>query len=223
MKLDPFSSLRQFSDHLKIVIFEREDDFSDVSIPNVLHASTFASLNQVHGKRTVIARAPSERMDQADGIVTDIQGLALSVRWADCQNFVVYAPKQHVVGLIHAGWRGLIAGALEEHFRVLKDEWNISPADVWIGAGPSLCTNCAEFSDPMHELGETDPEFFEGNNVNLHGIADAKLTAIGVPKLQQERLEACPCCNRDVYWTYRGGDRDAVLRGKINALAAVLI
>ncbi|MDD5469331.1 MAG: polyphenol oxidase family protein [Candidatus Peribacteraceae bacterium] len=220
---NPFPLFEQFAHRLRVTIFRREDAFSDAAALRHFDGAGGASLWQVHGGESIVVRQPTERAEKADGIATDTTGLVLSIRWADCQNFVIYAPNQHVVGILHAGWRGLAADALANHYALLKEKWGILPEETYIGAGPSLCTACAEFSDPAHELPSADPQFFHGKHVDLRGIADAQLDAIGVPRIQRERIENCTCCCPNEYWTYRGGDRESVLSGRTNALACMLL
>lgn len=161
-------------------------------------------------------------MPGADGIVTDRPGLALSTRSADCQSFIVFAPERSVLGVLHVGWRGLIAGAIPAFYAVLKREWNIDPRQTFVGIGPSLCPACAGFSDPVRELPNIPAAFVQGKNVDLRGAADAQLLALGLPRDHLERSLDCTCCHPEKYWTYRGGDREAVKAGHTNLLAAVL-
>jgi copper oxidase (laccase) domain-containing protein len=69
----------------------------------------------------IAADAPSNRTEEADGMITDVPGLALNLRVADCQSFVIFSPKKNVLGLLHVGWRGLISGAIPEFFAVLTN------------------------------------------------------------------------------------------------------
>ena len=120
------------------------------------------------------------------------------------------------------GWRGLIAGAIPEFFRVLKKEWGIDPSQTFVGAGPSLCKRCAEFTNPARELPSLSPQFVEKRHVDLQGAADAEFIALGVPENAIERSPDCTCCHPEKYWTYRGGDREAVKNGQTNMLVCLL-
>jgi hypothetical protein len=134
---------------------------------------------------------------------------------------VVYAPERGVLGVIHAGWRGLTSGVLHKHFRVLEEEWNVTPAEVFIGAGPSLCQRCSEFTNPAEELRGIDPKFFDGRLVDLQGIATDQLISLGVPPERIERHPDCTRCKADVYWSYRA-DAATVKRSGRNVTAAFI-
>lgn len=220
----PFSLLEPYKNRLKIAMLTKIDDIqTDNQAAALVQAEKLAGLDQIHGNTTVVVREPVQRNIQADGMITDVPGLTLTIRWADCQNFVIYAPKDQVVGVLHAGWRGLHAGAIPQFFRVLKDEFDIDAKDVVVGAGPSLCTQCAEFSDPITELPNIAATYFHEKCVDLRQAATDQLIAFGVPEDAIERSSDCTRCMPETYWTYRGGDREDVLEGKINMLTCSLV
>lgn len=70
---------------------------------------------QVHSPEVVLVRAPwtSDGRPRADGLVTDVRGLALGVTGADC-GMILFADFQAgVIGACHAGWKGALTGILE--------------------------------------------------------------------------------------------------------------
>jgi YfiH family protein len=221
---NPFALLRRYENVASISLLTKTDQVhTDDEIQEKIGAKTLASLWQMHGPLSIIVREGSERTKQADGILTDTKDLSLTIRVADCQAFVFLVPEKGIIGLLHAGWRGLVAGTIPECIRVLKEEWKIDPSTVLVGAGPSLCTACAEFSDPVNELPGIDPSFFHGRNVDLRGIADSQLRFAGIRAEHIERHADCTRCHPDLYWSFRGGDRTKVEKGWTNVLTATLI
>jgi YfiH family protein len=215
----PFPLLRPFQDRVSISLLTKNDAVkTDADIGRILSSDRVASLWQVHGNRTVVVKNPTSRTEQADGIATDITGLTLTVRWADCQNFIILEPDRRIVCLVHAGWRGMKAKALTGAFAKLEEEWGIDPKNVWIGAGPSLCKTCAVFSDPAGELPEF-AAFTDDNSTDLQAAADAELMSLGVRPERIDRSADCTKCHPEKYWTYRGGDREAVKLGWANCLS----
>jgi len=216
----PFSLLAPYKDVIDVKLFTREDHLSDdASIERALGTDQFAVLKQVHGNRIAVVRGPQRRTEEADGAATDVKGLWLCVRIADCQPLIAYAPKQHMVGVIHAGWRGVRDGIIPAFFKKISDEWRIAPRDAFVCAGPSLCIQCAGFTDPSTELSTVDPRFFHGRFVDLRGAADDQLETLGVPASHRQRSPDCTRCENDTYWSYRGTDHDAVKDGFTNILA----
>lgn len=210
----PFTIFAPYRDQLDMRFFTKADQ--------PLDEHYLVSLNQVHGNTTIIVRSPSFREKEADGVITDQPDLTLTIRVADCQAFVVYAPEQNVIGLLHAGWKGLVNGAIAAFFEQMKREWNIDPSTVLVGAAPSLCMHCAEFTDPAKELIGIDPQFFDGRHANLRAIADDQLMRCGVLPEHMERMPDCTKCQSNAYWSYRGGDREVVIKGSTNVLTVKL-
>lgn len=190
-------------------------------IAQSLGTDGIARPEQVHGSGVWVTREPGINLVKADAVVTDEANLALAITWADCQNFLVYAPGKRVIGLIHAGWKGLRAGVIPAFFETLKREWRIDAIETFVGAGPSLCLACAEFTDPTHEVPELAP-FIRGRCIDLRAAAERHCVQSGLPLSHFERTEGCPRCESQTYWTYRGGDREEVKRGRVNVLACVL-
>jgi YfiH family protein len=219
----PFSLILPFADRFDVALFTKDDAINgDDAVARMLGSKSIATLAQVHGTQTVQVDAPMRRAMEADGMISATPGLWLCSRAADCQLFVVYAPKQHKAGILHAGWRGVRDGAVASFIRQFDDVWQITAKDLIVGIGPSLCCKCAEFSDPATELAGIDKRYVDGRHANLQGIADAMLQSLGIPPAQIERNADCTSCRADQYWSYRGGDREAVQKGYANVVACRL-
>ncbi len=99
-------------------------------------------LHQVHGNGVVVVSEPGQHAGAAaDAAVTSTPGCTLAVRSADCAPVVLLGA--HSVGLVHAGWRGLVAGVVSsavEAMRALGDE----PEQAHLG--PCIRPGCYEFS-----------------------------------------------------------------------------
>lgn len=222
MHRNPFALFRQFPE-VAIALYEKEDRVNKDHIADFFDSRSLAMPHQVHGNRTIRVRAPTMFAEDADGIVTDAPGLTLGILTADCQSFAVYSPKQRVIGLLHAGWRGLVNGAIPIFFDVLKAEWGIEPEQSFVAMGPSLCQACSAFTDPKKELPDVDPRFFSGRLVDLRGIADDQLDRLGSPPANRERHSACTRCASDQFCSYRGPDREAVKEGWENLITCTLL
>lgn len=204
-------------------MFTKEDDIrSDHDTATIAGAPDAAGLWQEHGNKTVVIRESTNRTIKADGMITDTPGLALCIRWADCQNFVIYEPKKNFLGVLHAGWRGMLSGAIPEFFKAMKSEFSIAGNDVFVGAGPSLCMQCAEFGVGHEVLKTLPPNLIDGRLANLQAEATRQLLAAGVQPSRIERNPDCTRCNPERYWSYRGEDKQQVTEGHTNMIVAAL-
>lgn len=205
----------QFADRIRCHFLGRNDSRN--------LSQNAVTLNQVHGNVTVYANTPLHHLAKADGVMTDVSGLDLTIRAADCQNFALYAPDVHACAVLHVGWRGLLCGAIPRCIETFTTHWEITPRDIYITAGPSLCTNCAEFSDPVTELPSIDPRFFSERTVDLQGIAEMQFFDTGVSPHKFLRHADCTLCKNAEYFSFRGKDREAVIAGTGNVLVATLL
>ena len=219
----PFGLLKPYEDLLEISLITREDAvYDDKGIASVLEAEHLASLKQVHGNRTTFVEEETIGTEEADGMITDTLNLTLAIRSADCQTFAVYAPSTHVTGVLHVGWKGLLHDAIPAWIALFCRTFRVTPSEVLIVAGPSLCKRCAEFTDPLQELKGIDPKFFEGRNVDLQGIAEDQFFALGIKPEHFERYPGCTKCEPETYWSYRA-DKEKVGEGYRNVLAVKLV
>jgi YfiH family protein len=77
-------------------------------------------LDQRHGAEVVVVRRPGEHAGvPADAAVTATPGAVLVVRTADCAPIALLAPE--AVGIVHAGWRGLVIGVVEAAVHALLE------------------------------------------------------------------------------------------------------
>ena len=99
-------------------------------------------LRQVHGDEVVrVTAAGGSAGARADGAVTDRPGCALAVLTADCAPVVLVGDKG-VLGVAHAGWRGLLAGVVQ---RTVKELRALGAGDVRAVIGPSIHAECCAF------------------------------------------------------------------------------
>jgi YfiH family protein len=138
---------------------------------------------QVHGTRVArIARRPDQISD-ADGQATATRGLAPLVLTADCLPTALIA--DGVVAMLHAGWRGLAGGILEEGVQAMR-ELGASQIAAAIGPGAGGC--CYEVGDEVRRAFGTT-----GRTIDLKAIARERLLAVGVKEVHDVGL--CTLCS----------------------------
>ena len=80
------------------------------------------TLYQVHSADVVVveeAWKPGEA-PRADGAVTRVTGLALGVLTADCAPVLLADEEAGVIGAVHAGWKGVLAGVAEAAVEAMR-------------------------------------------------------------------------------------------------------
>ena len=101
---------------------------------------------QVHGSVTRVvgradrgagAAAADAGVGEADALVTSDPGTVLGVLVADCVPIVLYDPAAHVLGCVHAGWRGTVAGVTGAAVAAMA-ALGTRPGDIIAGIGPAI-------------------------------------------------------------------------------------
>jgi polyphenol oxidase len=136
---------------------------------------------------------------QADGHATAAIGVGAMVLAADCVPVVLGA--QGAVAAVHAGWRGLAAGALEQGVLALRDVGGTGEIVAVVGPCAGAC--CYEVGEDVHaSFGE---EHRSGRLIDLRAIAHDRLLATGVAEVRD--VDACTICDERFFSYRREGAR----------------
>ncbi len=162
---------------------------------------------QVHGScvRRVLepppAPAPGERARRpadADGQATPLRGVGAMVLAADC--VPVALAGEGTVAALHAGWRGLSAGVLEEGVRALRELG--CAGDLVAVIGPCAGACCYEVGEEVHAAFAGAHR--HGRNIDLRAIASDALLAAGVADVRHEG--GCTICDERFFSHRREGE-----------------
>jgi YfiH family protein len=77
-------------------------------------------------------------VEGADALVTDVPGLPLCVRLADCVPVVIFDPERSVVGVAHAGWGGTVSRISSRTVEVMRERFGSDPDSIVAAIGPSI-------------------------------------------------------------------------------------
>ena len=70
-------------------------------------------LKQVHGGEIIRIRNSGDSQGvEGDGMISSISGVPMAIQVADCAPIVLIC-ETPVIGIVHAGWRGLLAGIVQ--------------------------------------------------------------------------------------------------------------
>jgi YfiH family protein len=160
--------------------------------------------HQVHGTRVhvVLADARDEtagEREEADGQATALAGVGVMVLSADCVPVALSAPG--AVAIVHAGWRGLAAGVLEQGVRTLRELAGAGTVSAAVGPCAGAC--CYEVGPEV--AARFDAEHRDGRLLDLRGIARERLLAAGVRDARDAR--ACTICDERFFSHRREGAR----------------
>jgi YfiH family protein len=105
-----------------------------------------ASAKQVHGRKIVLTPRlkAAKEFPGVDGFLTDAAEQPVAIFTADCVPIFMSARKGEVVGLLHAGWRGVQKGILSKAVNYVSRHWGIRPHEIVTWAGPHIGPCCFE-------------------------------------------------------------------------------
>jgi polyphenol oxidase len=123
-----------------------------------------ATAEQIHGHQVqrISGRRDARKWTGADGLLTDQRRIPLGIFTADCLPVFLSADGGRVIGVLHAGWRGLKKGILLQALRGLRRWWGIPARRVEIWTGPAIGRCC-------FEVGWDVARFFPATRIQIRG------------------------------------------------------
>ena len=97
--------------------------------------------HQVHGDRVAVvtsAGTTREELEGYDALVTDVPGVAIGARTADCIPVLMYDPVRRVVAAVHSGWKGTVLKIAAKTLAVMASKYGTRAADIIAVIGPGI-------------------------------------------------------------------------------------
>ena len=106
---------------------------------------------QTHSNRVIIINNKNKNLVKfkADAILTKIKGIALGVVTADCVPIILFDTNNHIIGCIHAGWKGAISGIIENTIEKFKEL--SSRNKIFATVGPCIGEKSYEVSQDFYK------------------------------------------------------------------------
>lgn len=164
----------------------------------------------------------------ADALVTGAPGVGLLVISADCVPVLLWDPVRRVVGTVHAGWRGTVAGIAGRAIAAMSGRFGCLPQNVRAGIGPAIGPCCYEVDGPVLEplraaFPEDWPELVrmtgEGRgNLDLWEANRRQFVATGLVPDNIEVAGICTRCHHEEFFSERAEGRPLGRFGSVIAL-----
>jgi len=158
---------------------------------------------------------PGTVYDHCDGLWSDAPGRAMLLLTADCMPIAIARSDglRPAVEILHAGWRGLLAGIVAAGVRA------IGARKLVAAIGPSIGPCCYEVGEevaaPFRQAFGEDV-VHEGSKLDLWTAAERALRAAGVEHV--DRFDLCTACDGDRFFSHR---RDHGRTGRQGVIAYV--
>jgi YfiH family protein len=175
---------------------------------------------QCHSDRIEVVSTPGEYQN-CDALITNTVNLPLVVTVADCAAIVLFDRVRHVLGVVHAGWRGTAKTIVALTLSRMREKFSASVKDVVAYISPSAGQCCYEVGPEVaaefdHEYVQQrgDRLFIDLKQANVH-----QLLAGGVVKGNIEVAPQCTICNAQLFHSFR---RDGERSGRMMAVATLV-
>ena len=186
-------------------------------------AADMVTAEQVHGGKVaaVALTDMGTRVAGVDGLVTNVPNVLLALFFADCVPVLFADEERKVVGVAHAGWRGIVAGVLEETLVRMRRVFDCRPETLWAAIGPCIGPCCFEVGEEVADAfpGETvrRPEW-PRPHVDLATAAKNRLRSAGIASERIVRADECTSCLPERYFSHR---RDNGRTGRMAAFIGI--
>lgn len=160
----------------------------------------------IHSNHSEIVSDPKKigiSIKGCDALVTDQKEVYLSTTAADCFPVYFYDALQGVIGVIHAGWKGISRGVLESTLEKAEAALKLNPREthVYVGPGIRKChfevkKDVAKEFRAFTEVRQTliADEWVDKTFVDLEAAIRERLVQIGVPLENIGFSEECTYC-----------------------------
>ena len=178
-------------------ITDRHTDFSRMMDKLEPPVATMAA-EQVHGASVAMVERYEGTMSAVagcDALLTRLPGLALLARTADCLPIFFADPSRGVIGIAHAGWRGLAAALPARVVSAFRHAYHSAVNELRVAVGPAIRACCYEVGPEfVKRFGPFVRERGGRRTCDLVGVARAQLVECGVRPdrvLDSQRCTAC--------------------------------
>ncbi|MGC8492220.1 MAG: polyphenol oxidase family protein [Syntrophobacteraceae bacterium] len=149
-------------------------------------------------------RSPTLVAPPADALATNLSGLGLLIKIADCQSILLVDPESRIIANIHSGWRGSVLNIAGNTVNRLE-RFGLAPSRTLAAVSPSLGPCCAEFINFEREIPEEFWPFRVGpHHFDFWAITRSQLLAAGLLEEHIECAARCTVCEKSEYFSYRG-------------------
>lgn len=187
-------------------------EYDDVK--KLLNIDTIATIKQEH--TSIIKKVTLDNVndiDVADGMITNIKGIGLATKVADCQAIFLYDPVNAVIGNIHSGWRGTIKHIVKNAIDIMINNYDCDIKNIKVFINPSI-GQChfevdfdvyLEFKNSFNEINIDDYVLTKNNKyyIDTKTLNKVYLISIGIKENNIEISNICTVCNGEIIHSYR--------------------
>lgn len=195
------------------------------------HPFRLAAVFQEHGDVVKLIEGDDDICDsddKADAMVSQLSGVLLGIKTADCVPVMIGDPTTGSFACIHAGWRGTAASIVGKTVEKMVTEFSAKRENMIAAIGPSACSRNYEIGEdvitPFRNNFDQADSYFSPTRpghafVDLEKANRDQLVAAGVQGGQIFSAPFCTMERTDLFFSYR---REKAINGKTGRLLTVI-
>ncbi|MCL1826564.1 MAG: polyphenol oxidase family protein [Candidatus Cloacimonetes bacterium] len=153
-----------------------------------------------------------------DALLTDIKGVYLCVRTADCYPVLLFDKVREVVAVVHSGREGTRQKIVQKVIMTMKEVYKSDPADIKMSVGVGICSEHYEVSPEVAEdFGNVFGEYTFSRKLDLAGAIRSTALLSGIKEANIEQKSGCTY-EDEQHYSYR---RDRTNRRQISITGMV--
>lgn len=193
------------SDQDQMVRINRQRVANAMSVPD----THLVTITQTHSPDVVVIDDVPTEPTYGDGMVTNVEGIALAILTADCQPVLFHDQKAGVIGAAHAGWKGASEGVLENTLAAME-ALGAKRQNTVAAIGPTISQRNYEvglefFDAFVNDDPENERFFYDSANDRKHfdlpsyGLHCLNNAGVG----EAEWIGHCTYADEDRFFSYR--------------------
>ena len=187
--------------------------FNTDNMSPAIGSKPIMQMDQTHSSTVNFIYGNKQIYKSTDALITSNKDIALQVKVADCMPIFIFDKKSSFFGAIHAGWRGLASGIIENSIELLKEQdFNLRNIKVFIG--PSISKRNFEIQNDVMEYFDSKFSIVKDGKIflSLQEVAIDKFASYGI--LDILNTNECTYDNLN-YHSYRRDKTDKRMKGWI--------
>lgn len=179
-----------------------------------LGISSLVLEHQVHGTHGRMVNEEDGNtpffIEEGDYLITATPGLGIGIATADCLPIVILSKQHQVVAVVHAGWRGLVGGIVQNAIDQLSRDYGVSFQELKLIVGPAAGVCCYQVGpdfvaahkdrkDVLEAIIQKDGKFFFDKKLFLVTLCEGKGLS---EQLLDFSYNECTIC-KPLYCSYR--------------------
>jgi YfiH family protein len=194
---------------------------SDISKVLNIDINKVYQANQTHSSNIEVVLENddinSNKFNNVDGLLTNVKGVTLLIKVADCQGIFLYDPVKEVIGNIHSGWKGTADKIIIKAIDKMALEYGSNLNDIIVCVNPCIQSCHFEIEEDVlnifkEKIGLLINEFLlegevkDGKQKYYLDLVNLNKRLLITHGLIEENIylsRQCTVCESDKYYSYR--------------------